>query len=422
MPKPSTIEGWLQGVNNILRTDELATDELRRSVNFDITDTGKLQVRQGSAKVYNGTIQRNSLWSGSKRTLFVEMGHLKELLIDLDGNYSAMLVRLDVGARPMKFLEVNDSIYYTNELITGILGPGGEDWKWGVEAPQTQPNVTAGGSGMLAAGAYQVAITFVNERGEESGTGLAATVTIPEATAESGSLTLTDFPPATSDVNLIRIYVTHQNGEGLYHVADVLPGLPMYTIDRVSNFATVRLETQFGMEPPAGRLLAYHNGRIYIARGSVLWCTQPLRYNLTKPARDFFQFPYEIDVLRSVDSGMFICSGDKTYWIDGIDTANLQQDVILPYGGVYDTGIDIPNFDAVAWFSDRGVVMGGENGRTFNIMDDRVAVGRYGFGTMTWKEHQGLRLFVANLWDGELNAYSAADYVQLETARGGEFI
>ncbi len=422
MPTESKLEGWVQGVNDILRADELPPDTLRRSVNYDITDTGKLQRRRGSAKVYNGSIQRDSLYSDPTRTLFVESGHLKELRRDIAGAYSAALVRLDVGTSPMAYVKVNNSIHYSNEIITGIVGPDCEDWKWGVSSPGTQPNAEAGGSGDLAAGTYQVAITFINERREESGTGLAVVVAIPESSDGFGSITLTDFPPAPSDVQFIRIYISHVNGEGLYRVTDVLPGLPLYRINQVSNTATFRLETQFGMEPPPGRLLEYHNGRIYIANGSVLWCTQPLRYGLTKPAMDFFQFPDVIDVLKAVDSGIYVCSGDKTYYIEGIDTANLGQDVILPYGGVYDTGIRIPNHDAVAWFSHRGIVMGGEGGRVTNIMDDRVAVGQYKRGSMFWREHRGVRQFVADLWDGELNTYLAADYIALETARVGDFI
>lgn len=422
MPAEIKLDGWIQGVNDILRADELPPDTLRRSVNYDITDTGKLQRRRGSQRIYTGSIQRDSLYSDDQRTLFVEAGNLKELTRDTAGNYAAPLVRLDVGARPMAYERVNNQIYYTNSIVTGIFGPEGQDWKWGVTAPKTQPNVAAGGSGQLAAGSYQVAVTFINDRGEESGTGLAAVVDIPEADDGVGSITLTDFPLTFADTDTVRIYCSHVNGEGLYRAADVLPGTPFYRINQVSNVATLRLETQFGMEPPPGHLLAYHRGRIYIANGNVLWCTQPLRYNLTKPAQDFFQFPEFIDVLQAVDTGIYVCSGDKTYFITGIDTVNLNQDEVLPYGGVYNTGIKLNNYHAVAWFSHRGIVLGADDGRVINIMDDRVAVAKYKRGAMFWREHRGVRQFVADLWDGELNNYAAADYVALETARGGEFI
>ena len=419
MPQRARLEGWIQGLDDIHRSDELGTDALRRAINIDISDSGKVARRRGSSQVYAGSIERNSLWSGSSRTLFVESGHLKELLVDSAGNFSSALVRLDVGARPMKYLELNGMIYYTNNVVTGMIGPDGEAWDWGVPNPQTQPNLTPGGSGELAPGTYQVAITWLNERGEESGTGLAA---VTEVTAEDGSIQLSDFPPAPAGVSWVRVYCSHQNGEGLYRVADLIPGIPFYRINRVSNTSTLRLETQFGCPPFPGHLLEYHDGRIYIARDNVLWCTQPMRYNLTKPAHDFFQFPDFISVCLSVDSGLYVCSGDATYFITGIDTASLEQDQVLPYGGVYDTGIHIPHYDAVAWFSHRGIVLGGEQGDTFNVMEDRVAAGKYGFGTMLWREHRGIRQFVADLWDGESNSYASPDYVALETLRGGDFI
>ena len=67
-------------------------------------------------------------------------------------------------------------------------------------------------------------------------------------------------------------------------------------------------------------------------------------------------------------------------------------------------------------------MFGGEGGEVLNVMQDRVAVSEYGSGTMMWREHKGLRQFVANLWDGDLTNYAAPDYVALETLRAGDFI
>ena len=77
MPAPVTIEGWAQGLNTILRPESMPTDALRRAVNVDIDDVGKLSLRQGRSRIYTGTIQKGSFWSGSKYTFFVEAGSLK---------------------------------------------------------------------------------------------------------------------------------------------------------------------------------------------------------------------------------------------------------------------------------------------------------------------------------------------------------
>ena len=417
MPAPVTIEGWAQGLNTILRPESMPTDALRRAVNVDIDDVGKLSLRQGRSRIYTGTIQKGSFWSGSKYTFFVEAGSLKRLLRKVDDTIGAQVIRTGMGAYPVHFLELNDRIYYTNGIVTGVLTDDLEDLPWGLAAPGTQPNV-AQGNGQLYAGTYQVAVTFLTSSGEESGTPLSAEI---ELTTDDSSIVLTDFPPAPPGADRIRIYCSHRNGDGMYRIAEVAPTTLSYQIAVVSNAVSVRLQTQFAIPPPAGDLIEYHKGRIYIARGNIVWFTMALRYNLVMPMKGFLLYPERVTVLKAVDDGIYICA-DKTYYVSGVDTPSFRQRDVLPYGGVYDTGLKIPNFDAVAWFSKRGLVFGGEGGEVLNVMQDRVAVSEYGSGTMMWREHKGLRQFVANLWDGDLTNYAAPDYVALETLRAGDFI
>lgn len=420
MPTPVKLEGWSQGLNTILRADSLPVDALRRCVNYDIDDAGKLARRPGAIRIHAGTIVKGTLWSNDdfSRTLFVEAGSLFELLEYPIGTYTPRLVRTGVGSTHMAYLDLNGDTYYSNGILTGLLKADGNDVPWGTPGPGSQPNLSQGISGELAAGTYQVAITYISATGEESGTGLAATI---EVAADNSSIFLTDFPAPPAGTDFIRVYVSHRDGEGLYRIGDIHPAAPSYEIDKVSNTAAFRLQTQFGMKPPAGDILEYHNGRIYIANNNILWFTDALRYGLVKPMKGFLQFPKRITVVKAVDDGLYVCS-DRTYWVSGVDTPQFHQREVLPYGGVFGTGINIPNFDAVAWFSKRGIVFGGENGEVLNIMQDRVAVAEYGYGAMLWREHKGIRQIVADLWGGELNTYAAADYVALETARGGAFI
>jgi len=415
MPKPVTLEGFGQGLNTLLQSDALPPDALRRAVNIDIDDIGKIGVRQGAARVYSGSIQHSSLWSGPKRTFFVESGHLKELVIRADGTFAALLVRLNVGAYKMAYLNLNGQTYYTNGLINGIITEDGIDKPWGIPSPQMQPAAAAVGGGELAAGTYQVAITFLDAAGQESGTGLARVVEV----AEGGAIALSNFPGVPSGVTHVRIYVSHCNGEGLYKLIDAPASIAVHKITRVSNLATIRLETQFGSTPPPGQLLEELNGRIYIAQGRVLWMTEPLRYGLVKRRRGYIMFPEDITVLKAVSDGLFVAS-DETYFLTGMDTPALQQRSVLPYGAVFDTGIQLPQYDAVAWFSTNGIVFGARAGEVLNIMEDRVAVSSYRSGSMAFREHDGLRQLVANLWDaGDRTRFFAPDYVELEASRTG---
>lgn len=413
---PIKLEGWKQGLNTLLRDDSLPIDALRRCVNYDIDDTGRIERRVGRIEAYAGSIQESSLWSGSDRTLFVESGSLKELQRSDAGVYSALTLRSGVGAYPMKYVEVNGVVYYSNGVLTGRVDALGFSRAWGLPAPVTQPNVTPGGpGGQLAAGRYQVAVTFLASDGEESGTGIAA---LADLTVDGGSLHLSDFPPAPAGAAAVRVYCSHVHGEGLYRVADLPTSATAYQITQVSNVATALLRTQFCVSPPAGHLLEYHNGRLYIATGNVLWCTEPLRYGCVHPGKGFLQFPKPITVLRAVSDGLYVCS-DLTYFIQGIDTADIKQREVLPYGGVYDTGISLPNYDAVAWWSHEGLVFGARNAELLNITQDRIASAKYGSGVMQARELNGLRQIVANFKDAELSLFSAPDYVALEADRAG---
>jgi len=409
--------GWVQGMNTLLHKQELPADTLRSAVNIDITDKGMIKRRRGSVKKVSGVIPRGTLWSGAGRTLFVESGHLRELHRMPDGDFVSTLVRESVGNEPMAYLALNGQILWTNGVFTGRLDAKGGDHPWGVKGPDRQPNIATGTSGNLYQGTYQIAVTFVGPDGEESGTPLAREV----VAAENGSsIVLNNIPQPYGATDKIRVYCSHVNGEGLYWVGDIYQGVPLFEIDDVSNFATVLLQTQFGVSPPAGTALEAHNGRVFIVRDNIVWITEPMRYGLVKPLKDFFQFPSAVTIIKAVSDGIYIVA-DKTYWISGIDTPQLEQTEVLPYGGVYGTGIDIPQFDAVAWFSHKGLVIGGLNGEVYNTMEDRVAVSEYGSGAMFWREDRGIRSVVATLHHADITPFMIPDYVALETARSGAF-
>ena len=411
-------DGWPDGENNILDAIELPLTTLRRVVNYDVTNNGHLHRRKGRTLVHPGTVVPNTLWSNGQRVLFVESNNLWELLKDLDGAWNPMLVRIGVGNNPMHYLDVNRNIYFTNGIITGMLDPDGRDLPWGIQGPHEQPTVIASDAGgTLTAGDYQVAITFLDENLQESGTGLSKVVSV---TTETGSILLTDFP-VPIDGSTVQVYCSSPNGEGLYRVGQTIAGAPNFSIVNVDNVQTIKLQTQFGIKPPPGNILEYHNGRIYIADGKIVWFTDALRYGLVKPARNYLQFPSEVTVMKAVADGIYICA-DQTYWISGTDTNEFQQVPLLPFGGVRGTGIDLPESDNVAWFSPEGIIIGGLEAQITAIQEDRSAVSNFENGAMVFRKQKGLRQFIATLGAGTQSAFLAQDYADLETARRGNAI
>lgn len=418
MPNYAKYDGWPDGENNIRDATELEVSQLRRCVNFDVLDNGDIHRRSGKTKIHNGTVVPRTMFSNGKRVLFVESGNLWELNRNIDNTWSPMLVRIGVGNHPMTYLDVNGDIFWSNQVQTGIIDTEGRDLPWGIKAPSDQPTVIpADSGGDLVAGNYQVAITFLSDEGQESGSTLAKVVS---TSGNAGSILITDIPTPV-DGSSIQVYCSAVNGEILYRIGRIKPGAPSFRITSASNNLGMQLQTQFCDKPPAGDVLEYHNGRIYIGDENVVWFTDALRYGSVRFASNFMMFPERVTLMKAVADGIFICA-DKTYWVSGVDTSEFQQLVVLPYGAVYGTGINLPESDNVAWFSEDGLIIAGLEAQVTTVQDDRSAVSTFENGAMLFRKTKGLRQFLATLGSGVQSDFLAPDYVALETSRRGNAI
>jgi hypothetical protein len=418
--KPITIGRYPMGMSNLGRPEGLPEGACRNAVNIDFLDNGQARLRGGSSLVYSAT-DCDSAWSNRRITLFREGTALKRLYRSAGGTYSATTLRSGLAAgAPITFLDENEDVYYTNGWITGKLtvsdyGRVYTDGPWGMERPARQPVSTPLVYGGMHAGSYQVAITYRSAQGEEGGTGVAATVPV----AAGGGIALTDIPQPTT-ASHIRVYASMADGDVLYYYGEYPAGTAGITLAAFQS--DVRLETQFGHPPPAGQALCLHNGRIYIAQGSVVWYTDPLRYGLYRPHTHFWLFPEAVRLMASVADGVYVATEERTYFTSGIDTDALNRAEVLPYGAAAGTVVQVPKTQLVAWFSHRGWVLAGPGGQVKNAMEDRNAVSKFRAGAGLFREANGLRQMVAVLRDGEASGLMAQDYVDYETARRGSAI
>ncbi len=411
--------GWINGMNNLKQPHAIDTDTLRNAVNFDVDDDGNLKLRQGSASVYRGIIQKRTFWSnGTDLALFVEGSDLKQLNAD----FTATTLRAGVGNTPVSYVEQDGAVYWTNSVVNGKVVDGA-DLLWGVTPPGNQPELEVQASGgHLVKGFYQVAITFVNGTGEESGTGPAVEA---EITADGGALVLNAIPDPGDPDALVNVYVTGPGGGQLYFHQSVPSGLPTFVIRRVNHPTEGALlhplETQFGAPPPIGQLVEHHKGRMYVAQSNVVWFTEPQRLGLVKQAIGYWQFPERVTVLQAVVDGMYIAS-DVTYFIGGIDTDALQSRIVLEYGAVEGTGLTIEDTSEAAWFSHKGFVVAGPAGEARNMTIDRIAVSEFQSGAMLHREHDGVTQLLATLEDGVASTHPDKKWISDEVARRGNAI
>ena len=172
------------GLNNVAAETDVPSTALRDAVNVDLTEAGKIRRRRGYVQRIDGSA--HSLFpTASGYLLAVVDGDL----VAYDPDWGDKSIRSGVGDRPISFAEIAGSIYWSNgDIIRRVTGALADAPLW-PECPG-QPTVAAYASGGLSAGDYQVAITYTDADGRESGSSMAVEVTL---TAGQG-IQLTNIP------------------------------------------------------------------------------------------------------------------------------------------------------------------------------------------------------------------------------------
>jgi hypothetical protein len=219
--------------------------------------------------------------------------------------------------------------------------------------------------------------------------------------------------------------VTEPNGAVLREHAQVSKGVTSFMITRTTQGRV--LDTQFHNRLPAGRLIRYFQGRLYVADGSVLRYTPALRYGLHNPSSDYIQFSSDITVVEPVLDGIFVVA-DKTYFLRGTSPSQFTQIELSDDKGIFGTGTRVQGslFDpeilgeAAYWYSNRGAVLGLPGGSVRPLMEGTVAFPEYSEGATTMREQNGIRHVVTALQgSGTAAGLAFGDEVSITVKRNG---
>jgi len=405
-----------KGKNNVQKETSIPQDSLNEALNVNITDDGKVERRKGYQRVYSGS-NIHSFYSSGDLAIFVEGNDLKRL----DNSFeSATVIKAnEFGPELLDYLELNGSIYYTCSYGTGVVKNNGEYSNLGVVPPHGQPTLIATSSARLQAGTYQVAITYLDSEGQESGTNDASVITI-----EDGQGILLQNIPQNLDYSSINVYATPPNGVTLYKQANI----PMGTTSGTLSFLIEgdELLTQFGDVAPSGQYIDYYNGRLWIADGNVLWFSEPWRYGLFKYATNFIEFPEEIKFIKSLNTGMYVGS-DKVYFLRGSSPDELTYKSVFDATPIHNTAIVVDttlfNFEnvfgkGVFLWSDKGALLGIEEGSVIPLSHKRYVPDEYDSGTSFLKAEDGITHIISSLTKkGNVSNLQTSDSASAEVIR-----
>lgn len=367
--KPIRIADF-RGKNNVSLPEMTEINEFQRVVNAYVNDQRRFRRRPGYQKVYSGNV--HSVFSDGVYILFREGTELKML----NSDYSATTLQSDInGNRTMRYLAMHNRIYYSDGVATGIF-EAGTVRTWGLEVPS--PPLLTETVGDLPAGRYQVALTYVRNDGQESGSMGASHVDVTD-----GGIIVSNIPvSADPTVQWVNVYMSTTNGEVLYRAMTVANGTTSVTYRDDGKEASSPLATGHMAAPPAGQLLAWHNGRIWIAQDNIIWYTNEYAPELIDLDRNFIPLQSRVTLLAPVEGGLFIGTPQETVFIlgdpTGPDTRYIRKEEHGPIEGTQvaidgqSTGLEGLTGDAWLWTSSAGVCVGGREGQFANLTGSSV--------------------------------------------------
>lgn len=353
-------------------TRKVPAVDLVEATNVDIDDSGAVARRAGQLLASASVV--HSLWSNADQTicLFVEGQSLKRLT-EVGGTSIVMTLAMGLASgRRMAYVEVNDRVYFSNGVQTGVID--GSVRSWGMAATEA-PAVSAI-AGLLGAGVYQAAYTHLRRDGQESGCALAAQITL----ADGAGVRFTWNAPDDADVDEVALYLSEPNGMVMYQ-AGVYPASAL-SADVTGPALALPLATQWLDAPPAGQCLALHNGRIFIGAGAFVFGTAALDFEHCD-LRDYLALDGSaVRFLVGVTGGLFIGTAQAVYFASGerLESYTLRKvstapavigSVVTANGAVVTGNEELSPHEVVLFTTAEGVFMGLPDGSVQNLTQER---------------------------------------------------
>lgn len=413
--------GPFRGINNRLRDTQLAVSEggrpagnfLRDALNVDLGESGTVLRRQGYALALAGS-QMRSLHRLNDGRALVARGSRVLLLTERGGQLDSV-VAFD-GVSPFNELS------YANVGADTYFSDGVQFWRWrsevitphGVPIPSTRPSISLKAGGSLPAGVYQVAFAHLAADGQESGMTDKVAVDVSFNQAEiSFRIPTAQLPDG---VIAVVAYMSDVNGDQLYRMAaNGVPGA-VIRIGLLPEGGS-QAQTQYLTPMPAGRIVREYKGRLLVARGNVLYKSQPYAYALHDPVADFVLFPADIDMVAPVEGGVYVAA-DKTYFIAG-DFEGMR--VVLPCGAAFGSDTSLPESTGVAWLSHRGLVTADTLGTVSSKQEATVAIDKPQAAATLFREERGMRQLVSAVSQTERGSVAKAlSFMDAQVVRTGD--
>lgn len=154
---------------------------------------------------------------------------------------------------------------------------------------------------------------------------------------------------------------------------------------------------------PPGKFIEHYLGRMYVAKGPVLYIADPLAtyYDIRT---GFKVFENDISMLISVDDGVYVADS-KTYFLSGSSPDEFQKKLVLdeaavPYTVRRVNGASLKeglSGNYAVWVSRSGIYVGDSRGTVEAVSGARYDMPAHGFGSSAVRSIGGVVHYIASL-------------------------
>ena len=189
--------------------------------------------------------------------------------------------------------------------------------------------------------------------------------------------------------------------------------------------------------PPPGAFLGYHNGRLYIGSGRVLWATELFLYNYVDKNKGYRFFESDITGILGVEDGVYVGTRQALYFLAGPFNEHVRTlkekagvvpgsmiqvpgEMIDPEGRRF-PDLPRPTSKAMVCMTQDGVVAGLPGGSTYNLTKAQFVFPAAVSATALYRQEDGMHTLVLPLKSGGTPADNArfGDYLSATVIRSG---
>lgn len=372
----------IAGMNNVVADDglKLGGDAprlyLRDAINIDITETGRVNLRNGVELV--SQLKFKNIWqSPLHKDVFATLGNQLVKLDPLNWQHEVLAT---IGDSLTLYEVLNNLVYIANE--TGVWTYNGQSIQpLTIDTPAMPMLSMIESGGSLKSGTYSVAIAWIRNQQESALSQIAS-----DQIELTSNTSLEDQAFASIQVNLpfcldqtvthVRIYVTDRNGTELLLHSDYPISTNLITISSLDLGMAARFK---GLSPmPTGKYMKYWQGRLLTADKNILRFSEPLAYHLHDERFGFVIMPQKITFVLPVDGGIWVGQVTHVVFLTGTNPVEMTFQQKTAHAPVANSAIEIDTNDigsdisqggnkTAVWLAENGYILGTSSGQIIEL-------------------------------------------------------